>query len=150
MTIQYAAQNTCTHARTQAHRHARARARAHTHTYTHTHTYRHTHTRAKLNLHSIKWAAIVMDEDSCAEQKIWQVYRFGKRNVFRLRLSESREGFCRRGRGRSLHVDGPKTETAKTRMRTGAGLCFTSYLQPHTFLPDCLSSHGCLRTRVRV
>ena len=25
-------------------------------------------------------------------------------------MNESREGFCRRGRGRSFHVDGPKTE----------------------------------------
>ena len=36
-----------------------------------------------------------------------------KRNVFRLQLSESREGFCQRGRGRSFHVDGPKTEKAR-------------------------------------
>ena len=44
------------------------------------------------------------------EQKTWQVYNFGKRNVFRLDLSESREGFYQRGRGRSFHVDGLKTE----------------------------------------
>ena len=30
----------------------------------------------------------------------------------RLQLNESREGFCRGGRGRSFHVDGPKTEKA--------------------------------------
>ena len=47
------------------------------------------------------------------EQKTWQVYNFRKRNVFRLDLNESREGFCRRGRGRSFHVDGPKTEKAR-------------------------------------
>ena len=35
-----------------------------------------------------------------------------KRKVFRLDLNESREGFCRRGRGRSFHVDGPKIEKA--------------------------------------
>ena len=29
-----------------------------------------------------------------------------------LDLNESREGFCRRGRGRSVHVDGPETEKA--------------------------------------
>ena len=28
-------------------------------------------------------------------------------------LKESREGFCRRGRGRSFHVEGPKTERAR-------------------------------------
>ena len=33
------------------------------------------------------------------EQKTWQVYNSGKRNIFRLDLNESREGFCRRGRG---------------------------------------------------
>ena len=36
-----------------------------------------------------------------------EVYNFGKENVFRLDLNESREGFCRKGRGRSFHVDGP-------------------------------------------
>ena len=40
------------------------------------------------------------DEDSSMEQKTWQVYSFGKRNVFRLHLNESRKGFCWRGRGR--------------------------------------------------
>ena len=47
------------------------------------------------------------------EQKTWQVHNFGKRNVFRSDLNEAREGFCRRGRGRSFHVDGPKTEKAR-------------------------------------
>ena len=54
-----------------------------------------------------------MDEDSSTQQKEWQVYSFGKRNVFRLHLNESREGFCRRERGRSFHVDGQKTEKAR-------------------------------------
>ena len=36
-----------------------------------------------------------------------------KGNVFRLNLSESREGFCRRWRGRSFDVDGPKAEKAR-------------------------------------
>ena len=34
----------------------------------------------------------------------------GKRNILRLDLNESREGFCRRGRGRSFRIEGPKTE----------------------------------------
>jgi len=56
-----------------------------------------------------------MDEDSSMEQKTWQGYNFGeKRNVSRLHSNESREGFCRSGRKRSFHVDGPKT-------RKGAG-----------------------------
>ena len=54
-----------------------------------------------------------MDKDISTEQKTWLVYNFGKRNVFRLDLNESREGFCRRVRGRSFHVDGPKTEKAR-------------------------------------
>ena len=54
-----------------------------------------------------------MDKDSSTEQKTWQVYSFGKRHVFRLRLNESRKGFGQRGRGRSFHVDGPKTEKAQ-------------------------------------
>ena len=33
--------------------------------------------------------------------------------VSRLDLKESKEGFCRRGRGRSFHVDGQKTEKAQ-------------------------------------
>ena len=54
-----------------------------------------------------------MDEDISTEQKTWQVYNFGKRNVFRLDLDECREGFCWRGRGRSFHVDGLKTGKAR-------------------------------------
>ena len=54
-----------------------------------------------------------MDEDISTEQKTWQFNNFGKRNVFRLDLNESREGFCRRGRGRLFHVDGPKTEKVR-------------------------------------
>ena len=54
-----------------------------------------------------------MDKDISTKEKKWQVYNFGKRNVFRLNLNESSDGFCRRGRGRSFHVDGPKTEKAR-------------------------------------
>ena len=46
-----------------------------------------------------------MDEDSSTKQKTLQVCSFRKRNVFKLHLNESGEGFCRRGRGRSFHVD---------------------------------------------
>ena len=37
---------------------------------------------------------------------------FRERNVFRLHLNESREGFCRRRKKRSFNVNGPKTEKA--------------------------------------
>ena len=36
-----------------------------------------------------------------------------KINVFRSDLNESREGFFRRGRGRTFRVEGPKTEKAR-------------------------------------
>ena len=36
--------------------------------------------------------------------------QFWESNIFRLDLNESREGFCQRGRGRSFHADGLKTE----------------------------------------
>ena len=49
----------------------------------------------------------------------WQVHSFGKRNVFRMYLNDSREGFCRRGRGMSFHVDGPKTGEKKKRKKAG-------------------------------
>ena len=85
---------------------------AHTHTHTHPHT--HTHTLTQRHpytqafwLYKAKCTQfkngqqtpgrLGMDEDS-TEQKTWQVYNFGKRNVFRLDLNESREDFCRRGR----------------------------------------------------
>ena len=53
------------------------------------------------------------EEDISAVWKTWQVYWFGKRNVFRFEPKESREGFCRKGRARSFHVEGPKTEKAQ-------------------------------------
>ena len=58
-----------------------------------------------------------MDENISEEQKIWQIYNFGKRNVFRLHLNESRHGVGRRGRGMSLHVDGLEGEKKKKRKR---------------------------------
>ena len=62
-----------------------------------------------------------MDEAISTEQKTWQVYNFGIRNVFRLDLNEFRDGFCRRGRGRSFHVDGPKTAGAGTNRGESGG-----------------------------
>ena len=53
----------------------------------------HKHTDyAKLKLHNLKWAAnrLEMDEDSSTERKTWQVYSFGKINVLRLHLNQSR------------------------------------------------------------
>ena len=86
----------------------------------HTHTGTRTHNHSgytNLNIHSSKRAANARETWNGyrrTEQKTWQVYKFGKRNVFRLDLDESREGFSRRGRGRSFHVEGPKTKGAGT------------------------------------
>ena len=54
-----------------------------------------------------------MDEDSSTKRKPWRVCSFGKRNVLRFDLNESRESFCRRRRGRSFHVEGLKTEKVR-------------------------------------
>ena len=35
-------------------------------------------------------------------------------------MNDSREGFCQRGRGRSFHVDGPKTEEEKKKAGTNS------------------------------
>ena len=83
--------------------------RIHTHTCTHKHN-----DDTKLNLHNFRRAVnrLETDEDSSMEQKTWQAYSFGKGNVSRLHLNKSREGFCQRGRRKSFHGDGLKTENA--------------------------------------
>jgi len=43
--------------------------------------------------------------------------QFSGEKVFRLDLNESREGFCRRRRERSFHIDGPKALTGKNLRR---------------------------------
>ena len=107
---------TCTHTHTQAlvhththtgtctHTHTQALVHTHTHTHTgtctHTHTHRHLHAWA-FQLYKAKYTQLKtgckqrleMDEDSSTEQKTWHVYSFGKRNVFRLHLNKSSEGF---------------------------------------------------------
>ena len=94
--------------------------------YTHRGTRTHVHSDyTKLNLHSLKTGSkrrLEMDGDSSMDQKTWQVqvHSFGKRNVFRLHWNESREGFSRRGRGRSFYVNGPKTEKSAG---TNSGEC---------------------------
>ena len=101
------------------HMHMHIHARMHARTHTHTHTKATAH-RSILTIQiytappkmGMKWR-LEMDKDSSMKQKTWQVYNFGKRNVFRLDLNESRKGFCRRGRGRSFHVDGPRTQKAR-------------------------------------
>ena len=75
------------------------------------------------------------------EQKIWQVYNFGKRNVLRLDLNKSREGFCRRGRGRSFHVDGPKTEGAGTH----SGESVARNLEAESIRSRAVSTEGCVK-----
>ena len=45
--------------------------------------------------------------------QILEVCCFGNRKVLRLDLYKSRKGFCREGRGRSLHEEGPNTKKAR-------------------------------------
>ena len=60
-----------------------------------------------------KQRLVETNEDNSTEQKTWRVYSFEKRNVLRFDLKGSREGFCQTGRGRSFHVEEPKTEKAR-------------------------------------
>ena len=86
-----------------------------------------------------------MAEDSCtAEQKIWQVYSFGERRVFRLQ-NESRECFCRRERGISFHVDGPKTE--KAREPTVESLVRGLNLEAESIRSRVESTGGCVKLK---
>ena len=64
-----------------------ARARTHTHTHRGTRTHKHSDYKSSKRPGDLEWIRRT-------EQKTWQVYSFGKRNVFRLDLNESREGFC--------------------------------------------------------
>ena len=50
------------------------------------------------------------DKQQLGRVKICQVDSFGKRNALRFDLKEFREGFFQRGRERSFHVEGAKTE----------------------------------------
>ena len=94
----------------------------HTHARTHAHTHRGTHTRKYSDHTKLKYPQLKMGskclgdlewmKTSAQNKKHGRSTIFGKKKVFRLDLNESREGFCRRGRGRSFHVDGPKTEKA--------------------------------------
>ena len=107
-----------THARTHTHTHTQSTAHTHT-THTHRGTRKHSDYTKQQQNHSLKQAANKnLRWMKTAEQKrkhgnqvyiLWNVFRL----QFRLQFNESREGFCQRGRGRSFHVDGPKTETAR-------------------------------------
>ena len=61
-----------------------------------------------------------MDKDISMEQKTWQVYNSGKRNVFRLELNEAREGFCRRNNKPGDGFCGRKA-TLKSNLLTASG-----------------------------
>ena len=72
----------------------------------------HTHTHAVTDLLQES-----LRENKCPEVRFEGVQR-GFRSerklyVLRLDLNESMEGFCREERGRSFHVQGPKTEKAE-------------------------------------
>ena len=95
-----------------------------THAHTHKHTHTHTHTMALAHTSILIIQNLIYTPQ--LEQTINRDLRrrktaawngkhgrsvvSKKRNVLRFDLKESREGFCRRERGRSFHVEGLKTE----------------------------------------
>ena len=85
-----------------------------------------------------------IDEDISMEQKTWQVYNFGKRNVFRLDLNESRKAFCQKVRGRSFHVDGQKTEKA---WGTNSGESGVKNLEPESIRSRAESAGRCVKVK---
>ena len=82
-----------------------------------------------------------MDKDISTEQKTWLVYNFGKRNVFRLDLNESREGFCRRKRGSSFHVENRKGAG------TNSGGTGARNLEAESIRSGAESTGGCVKLK---
>ena len=107
-------------------RHARMHARTHAHTHTHARTHARTHTHARerehtdyiqslIYTHNLKQAANRdLRRMKTAARNGKRGYSFWKRKILRFYVNEPRKGFCRRGRGRSLLVGGPKTEKCWT------------------------------------
>ena len=89
----------------------------HIHAHTHLHTYTSMLTIPNLIYTQLKkWAesrGLRQMTTAVPNEKIWQVYSFGKRNVLSFDLKESREGFWWKGRARSFHAEGLKTEKAR-------------------------------------
>ena len=91
--------------------------------YTREHTHTHTHRGTRTHEHSEYKAKFTQNGQ---QTETWDGWRQAARNrkhgrsavlgkyIFRLHLNESREGLC--WRGRSFHVDGPKTEKAREPM----------------------------------
>ena len=77
------------------------------------------------------------------EQRTWQVYYFGKRNIFRLDLNEFKEGFSRRGRERSFHADGPKQK----RQWSNSGESGARNLDAESIRSGAESTGGCVKLK---
>ena len=86
--------------------------RTHSHRQPHTHMYS-VHKSTTLTQTDHKERPLCRRKNSSARGKAWWVCCFLKRNVLRLDLEESREGVCRKGKGRSFHLEGLKTEKAQ-------------------------------------
>ena len=117
--------------------HTHTHARTHTRTHTNTHTHTHTHTHAHTHMHRVSDEGMgrAVKNRVALKEEVESEWR----NVFRLHLNESREGFCRRGKGRSFHVDGPKYLPCTQS-------CFYQYdctvLQSPSTLSGCLIERG--------
>ena len=62
-------------------------------------------------------------------------------------LNESREGFCRRGRGRLAHVDGLGPKTEKAREPTVAGESGARNLEADSIRSRAESPGGCVKLK---
>ena len=69
---------------------------------------------------------------------------FRKRNVLRLNLNESREGFCWIGTGWSFHVDGPKNGKGAA---TNSGHSGARNLDTESLRSRAESTGGCVKLK---
>ena len=84
-----------------------------------------------------------MDEDSSTGQKTWQAYSFGKRNVFRLHLNESREGFCQ-SKGKAISCRSTENRKGVESNSEESGL---RHLEAESIRSRAESTGGCVKLK---
>ena len=110
-----------------------------THTHTGTCTHKH-YDYTKLNLQSLDtWDGWRHQHgtENMAGLKFWE-------KKCMLHLNESREGFCRRGRGRSFHIDGLNTEKARGTNSRESG---AKNLEAESIRSQTESMGGCVKLK---
>ena len=74
--------------------------------------------------------------------------QFWEKKCFRLNLNESREAFCQRGRRRSFHVDGPKTQKAREpTMDIESAKTDLNRLEAESIRSRAESTRGCVKLK---